>query len=594
MTIPVTCPSCQKQFRAPLEAAGRRARCKGCGEVLTIPKAKSEEAMAPIDLSGLEETESTAPPVELTADASPRCPSCHAVMPNGAVLCTSCGYHTAAQRRLKATASREAAAEGSRRMPNLDLHVMGFQLGPKFFIALAILIATTIWWITGPAQLAHVYEIASVNTTPIVDKLRIAGSDNFFSSQIASGLGARMSGAESDAPNTGTTAIPRTVGGHDQVVLIRPGQDGPQLLVRVSLSQKLLHQYKQLKNGRAYFVTSMFRLKDADGKDQPLHGHFLHEALNGRVRFDLVSGESNDVTALLPPDQEPTLREEKRERSGGISRATYAWDGSTGLSGALTATSFLHASQAEIPGISGLSATGRLSRHDDDGLIVNYVYNGTHAQVQWEGAGAEGWWATDHYDAEESINYLAKHELTLIIDAPPSEGWSLYYQDYLLADLPTHPAAANAIRVAFSPAPAQTPTTNALDDDSAPVSKTGDPHVLDYFRLIAQAHKRVKGLASVSNLQQLGIALLLYTDQNGGRLPDTLNELAFSLGGQGEALLFNPRTKENPGFIYVKPADTLDQIGNRSTTVLIYEARNGKIDPSGAMLYADGRVEMAK
>jgi hypothetical protein len=51
MAIMVECSSCGKQYNAPDSMAGKRVRCKGCGQIFQIPSAENE--MAPDDLSAL-------------------------------------------------------------------------------------------------------------------------------------------------------------------------------------------------------------------------------------------------------------------------------------------------------------------------------------------------------------------------------------------------------------------------------------------------------------------------------------------------------------------------------------------------------------
>ena len=42
-TIKCVCPHCGAKYRLPLEAQGRRARCKRCGEKFDVPRAQSLE-----------------------------------------------------------------------------------------------------------------------------------------------------------------------------------------------------------------------------------------------------------------------------------------------------------------------------------------------------------------------------------------------------------------------------------------------------------------------------------------------------------------------------------------------------------------------
>ena len=40
-TIKCACQSCGAKYRLPIESQGRRARCKKCGEVFAVPRAKA-------------------------------------------------------------------------------------------------------------------------------------------------------------------------------------------------------------------------------------------------------------------------------------------------------------------------------------------------------------------------------------------------------------------------------------------------------------------------------------------------------------------------------------------------------------------------
>jgi hypothetical protein len=67
------CPSCGRTLNVKDEYAGKKARCPGCKEVLTVPFAPEAAAPQP-------------------AAAASACPSCGARLSEGAVLCVSCGY----------------------------------------------------------------------------------------------------------------------------------------------------------------------------------------------------------------------------------------------------------------------------------------------------------------------------------------------------------------------------------------------------------------------------------------------------------------------------------------------------------------------
>jgi phage FluMu protein Com len=83
--LTITCPECGKTLRAPDDSAGRRARCPTCGALIEITAGWPAPDTAPSD-----------PPPTAASPPEPArqrdCPACHAVLPAGAVLCTTCGY----------------------------------------------------------------------------------------------------------------------------------------------------------------------------------------------------------------------------------------------------------------------------------------------------------------------------------------------------------------------------------------------------------------------------------------------------------------------------------------------------------------------
>ncbi len=74
MPIRIKC-SCGKVLRAPDDAAGKKAKCPGCGKVIAIPA--SEEPV----------------PEEPPAEETVLCAECGAEVEEGAVVCMQCGYN---------------------------------------------------------------------------------------------------------------------------------------------------------------------------------------------------------------------------------------------------------------------------------------------------------------------------------------------------------------------------------------------------------------------------------------------------------------------------------------------------------------------
>ena len=112
--ITVSC-SCGKKLKAPASAVGRKAKCPGCGNVMTLtaPTTKKESTKAGADDDGLDglyalaaEEKQAAKHQGTATDDGMHCPSCGADMAPGAVLCVGCGFDM----RTKAKVSKKPAA----------------------------------------------------------------------------------------------------------------------------------------------------------------------------------------------------------------------------------------------------------------------------------------------------------------------------------------------------------------------------------------------------------------------------------------------------------------------------------------------------
>ena len=132
-TITVVCP-CGKKLKAPASAAGKKAKCPSCGNVMKLEAsgaALAAPAVPPVPhAAGAATARKAAPPpppppadhaddggddlgdlyalaaVEKQArssgavDDSPRCPKCFSELPAGAVLCTNCGFDLRARKQI--------------------------------------------------------------------------------------------------------------------------------------------------------------------------------------------------------------------------------------------------------------------------------------------------------------------------------------------------------------------------------------------------------------------------------------------------------------------------------------------------------------
>jgi len=102
---------------------------------------------------------------------------------------------------------------------------------------------------------------------------------------------------------------------------------------------------------------------------------------------------------------------------------------------------------------------------------------------------------------------------------------------------------------------------------------------------LSSAKKKAQSAATANNLKQIGMAMRIAADENGGRLPASLETLTNGFLDD-PFLLTDPRSGKP--FVYIAGGETLD--GLQSNAVLAYSAE----DKNGRMvLFADGRVERA-
>lgn len=188
------------------------------------------------------------------------------------------------------------------------------------------------------------------------------------------------------------------------------------------------------------------------------------------------------------------------------------------------------------------------------------------------------------------MNPWAKTRVTLLFERPAGDApHRLKYVDEVIATINPSKASATAARVAGAAAPAP----GSQQATSAPVEEEEDEFmepVTGYLKLLADARDKARGVAAMSNMNQIGLAIGMYAEANGGRMPASFDDLRTVMPAI-DGVLVNQRTKENPGFIYERPAGYFAGIADPADTPILWESLDGQKDPDGSILYADGHIE---
>lgn len=120
-TISVTCPTCKKNLKVPGPYAGKRVKCVGCGQTISVPAAQApsatpKSASSAPTASGAKPSDANAsntmpgqgpkvtwddeldndnkPMAVIKEDETPRCPHCAQVLvPPDAIVCIHCGFN---------------------------------------------------------------------------------------------------------------------------------------------------------------------------------------------------------------------------------------------------------------------------------------------------------------------------------------------------------------------------------------------------------------------------------------------------------------------------------------------------------------------
>ncbi len=111
--------------------------------------------------------------------------------------------------------------------------------------------------------------------------------------------------------------------------------------------------------------------------------------------------------------------------------------------------------------------------------------------------------------------------------------------------------------------------------------------------VLRKQQEEAREFQAASQSRQIGMALIMYASDHEDQWPDSLDALVEKgrmTREELDALLTHPITGEKNAFRYVKPNKPMSQIENPATTAILYELKNGQINPDGWVLYADGHV----
>lgn len=120
-----------------------------------------------------------------------------------------------------------------------------------------------------------------------------------------------------------------------------------------------------------------------------------------------------------------------------------------------------------------------------------------------------------------------------------------------------------------------------------------------FLPALAGAQAAARQVAGATSMRQIGMAMGMYAQANGGWMPETADGWEARLQGKylSNPEAFNsPQIEGNGGgeLIYVPPSGPLSGLADASTIIVVYEDPTRLRWDRVNVLYADGRVEMVK
>lgn len=565
MVIEFSC-SCGKQIKVSAKFAGRRAKCPGCGEPVTVPSPDVPDDEIDGDLLYEALGDTSGAPDEV------KCPNCDRPMPANNLVCSHCGYNRVARSHVQ-LAQAANAPKPKREFGGPIVTLAGIDLTwGRLIVLLAVVVGLPTWYYLGPGATLHIKELQTVNVIWTINsgKTRVPIS---FGGNPGINMVKAVNRDESKVPPLHESGdADYTLGSSDSLAVATPDDGGDYILLRVSLRQLAIRDAGKTALYDSIIKGEDFKLIPPDGS-APVEAQFLYHNFDaGKAEIDLGTAETSSYQALFPT--EPTRVDVERESGGIDGKAVWHKHNAQG-------EIEFHSSYAtgDFAAATGLSAEGRLELFNDRGATVDMYYKNGTLDVSWD-RDASGWWAKNRYEEPTHDWPWHRYEFALLFKRPQSAG------RYQLTYVGSTVATFRLDEMPGLKPPPVSPMKRFTSQQQAnnPLKTSNNPLV--YFQILADARNQAKGIVSANNLRQIGLGLSLYLEQNNQQWPERLDQLKSVVDGYDQ-LMVNPRTNARPGFIYTRPEPGADP----AATAVVHESAYGQPDPNGAVLYADGHIE---
>ncbi len=563
MAIVFSC-QCGKQIKVADKFAGRSGKCPACGGAITIPHPEPVDADPDLIYAALgANTQSDPEPA-----ASSECNACGKTMPNGSVLCLHCGFHSVSHTYLKVANAADAKEEVSK-APLLSLGGIDLNWW-KIALVVIPLASISYWYFTGPARDVLVLSVQPVDVVESIHNGKTREPFSLFTQEGDLSLGIKAPKSKSNPnPMIGGTDEVYSLGSDDKLIVVGPGDSGNHIAIEVALKQGTIRDMDRISRYDSLIKEGDFKLVPLDG-GAPIDARLLYKQFESSAEIDIGGADTSNYEALFPT--QPTQIDVEREF--GSINGTASWRQPNAKGEVTFSASYPY---GDYPAPKGINANGKIKLTTDTGTTVNMNYNSGTLNVDWS-PDASGWWAKDVYRHMSQPSPWYRYHFGLLFKRPQVGG------DYQLTYCGKHVATVSIDPAPPPKTPAVSPIKRANSNSKPASSSSNNP--MAYFKVLADARQQARGIVSASNMRQLGLGLQVYLDQNGQVWPDSLEQLESVMSGY-EQVMVNPRTGEDPGFIYVRPESGADP----TTTAVLYESFQGKPDPNGAILYANGQIE---